>query len=1443
MERALLTLLAAHPDRPVPADRLVDGLWGPTPPSTATKTLHTYVHRLRALLPAGTITTDGSGYRLAVPPGDIDAWRFAEEVTAAIDSVQLRPEDRADRLASALQQWRGTPFADVDAEPLLGPLRARLEDLHLQAMVARLDACVRAGRHREAVGELRAVLDQHPLREDVWANYALALYRSGRQADALGALATARRTLAEELGIEPGPELRRLQEQVLAQDPELQTGESPDEPAAGPDVEAASDEPLAQPEPEPERTADPERRLTTLLVAEVLGGQALRTAAGDDTARRVAAEVTAALSETMEEWQGTVIAADVWQMTAAFGVPVARDDDASRAIHAALALDASLADIRSQVDRSWTGGALRVRTAVHTASITVPLQAQDPAEMAATVPGLCAARPGTVLVSARTRTLTEELFEWGEEIASGQAWPVLAARHRPDKARLATGLRAPLIGRDADVAAVDAVLDALGNGVGGVLLITGEAGVGKSRLVSELADTHRDRMRWLVGHCASYAEATPYWPFRELLQSWLSLSQDPPDLETRVALHQQLERTVPDTAIELYPYLGAALGITLEPDQARRLQLAPEALQYRTFEAVGNLLEALARDDPVVLVIEDVHWADPTTVCLLEQLLDLTGTTALLLLITTRPDPDHPSTGISQTARRRLPHLTTELELTSLDGDGQRAMLEALIGPGTLPAAMARQVLELAEGNPFYLEELVGALVDAGALRSTRAGWTFDHEVQVSVPETVETVAHARIDRLDRPAHDLVTAASVLGRSFGLPLLQSVAGGRPGQPAGSGGSSGLVQTVNDLLRVGLLVQTQRWPESAYVFRHSLLQEAAYHLLPEERRRRLHRSAAEWLEDHYRGRRDEVAGLLARHWAAADDEDHAVTALLRAGDLARREHALDEAIDHYRRLLPLLERRGDTATTAIVLFRLALSLHNTLRFAEANRIYQRALAAWRPPAAVTATATLRYAGPPFRQVPDPVRPFTTCDIMLQMSLFDRLVERWPDDTIVPSLAEHWEISDDGLRYVFRLREGLVWSDGHPLTAGDVEFGIKRSLDPDRPGASAGLLYVFERAQDYVHRRLDDHRGIGVRALDDRTVEFRLATPAPYLMGMLNRPDCGPQPRHTIEARDDDWGAVEHEVVSGAFHRVSTTADRVVLERRADYQGHRAGNVRRVQWRLEEPPEATAAFRAGEVDLAWGAEPDAASRRSDASATSPLARVDYLVFQHAREPICDPRVRLALAHAIDRSALDALIQPRIAATGGLVPPALAGHTPDIAPRFDPARGRDLLGRACVDRPLHLAAPRSPTYGTAAMTEAVAGMWKEYLDLEVEVHLLDLAAYDELEEDPGTIDAFVSSWIPGYMDPDCFLRLLLHSEGPDNVGRFANTVYDDLVERARREVDGRTRLALYHQADRLAVAELAAVIPLAYRRIPFVHRPNLRGWWEFGKSWANFADLTLP
>jgi ABC-type oligopeptide transport system substrate-binding subunit/class 3 adenylate cyclase len=1185
-----------------------------------------------------------------------------------------------------------------------------------------------------------------------------------------------------------------------------------------------------------------ERKVLTAVFADVVGSTALAERLDPEDVKLIVGEAVARIVGEVESLGGHVkdLAGD--GLLAFFGAPTTREDDAERAVRCALRIVGEMEEYAREVRRGWGAEGFGVRVGAATGAVVVGEVGSgsrveyaafgDTVNVAARLQS--AAEPGAVLVDDATHREVEGLFEWGDsrelELKGKSepvaAWPVAGIAAAGRTQRGLPGVETRLVGRSRELGLGREALEALRAGRGGILVVAGDAGIGKSRLLNELRElAERAGSCWLEGRCVSYGESLPYFPFRDLLRGeWIGAGAEEPELRVRVGLRRRLEQLFDSSADELYPYLGGLLEVALEHEAAARTsQLSPEALQWRTFEVVGQLFARLAEAAPLVLALEDLHWADPTSVLLLEQLLSLAEEAPVLLVLSLRPERDHSAWGLREHAGREFPHLVREIDLGPL-GDADGELLAALVAPATLPADLERRVLEAADGNPFFLEELVRSLADVGALVRTDDGWRFDHAVEVEVPPTVEKAILARLDRLSAPARDLVTAASALGRTFALPLLEGVLGEMPDD------------ALHELQRLGLLRQSRRWPQPEYRFRHALIQETAYRTLLAEQRKQLHRRAAEWLEERYVGREAEALGLLAYHWLRAEDEDKAADYLLRAGDKARLEYALDEAIEHYRDLLPLLERRGERQEIALVLFKLALALHTSLRFGEANETYQRAFEHWTPPEPRTATERLRVATSFLPNDLDPKSAIAWPNIQACMQLFSRLVVAWPERSLVPALAERWEISDDGLRYVFHLREGLTWSDGAPLTAHDIEFGIKRVLDPESPGSSVAIYFALENGEETYLGQNTDWDAVGVRALDDRTIEFRLTAPAPYWMNVMNRPDSGPQPRHAID------GVAEARVVSGAFEVAERTDDRLVLRRRAE----RAGNVAEVELYRTAIADALPEYERGETDLILVrytprlADLMPGAVREDA-VLGPPAWSAYIRFDHSHPVAGNLELRRALAHAIDRDALAAVCPANlVVATGGVVPPALQGHTPDIALRYDPDLARECLAKSGYDGPLELAGMMV----WDDILDVIAGGWREVFGGRVSA-----SSWSWLEEEARSIGTRidtapirVTGWLPGYPDPEYYLRLLFQSTSRTNEGGFADPVFDELIEAARQERSDRGRLERFHEADRYAVAERVAVIPLVYGRSTAFVQPHVHGWWEFGKSSANFADLLV-
>ena len=308
-------------------------------------------------------------------------------------------------------------------------------------------------------------------------------------------------------------------------------------------------------------------------------------------------------------------------MLALFGAPTAHEDDPERAVRASLQIVEEIAEYAREVEAAWGVTGFGVRVGVQTGPVVVgAIGAGSRVEYSALGDAVnTAARlqalgePGLVLVGEQTFRLVEPMFDWGPATSfdlKGKSAPVvaraaLAATGTTVRTRGLEGVQARLIGRDRELdAGRDAVAGVLA-GTGGILLVTGEPGIGKTRLLAELHDLfdagspQHGRALWLEGRCVSYGESLPYWPFRDLLRAWIGVLADEPELRVRVALRRMVERSFGARSAELAPYLAALLGLTLEPDAAKRLaELSPEALQYRTFEVVRELISRLRRTDP-----------------------------------------------------------------------------------------------------------------------------------------------------------------------------------------------------------------------------------------------------------------------------------------------------------------------------------------------------------------------------------------------------------------------------------------------------------------------------------------------------------------------------------------------------------------------------------------------------------------------------------------------------------------------------------------------------------------------------------------------------------------------------------------------------------------------------------------------------------------------------
>jgi class 3 adenylate cyclase len=644
-----------------------------------------------------------------------------------------------------------------------------------------------------------------------------------------------------------------------------------------------------------------ERKLATIIFADLVGSTALAGSQDPERTRAVLERFYDAMAQEIEAAGGTVekFAGDA--VMAAFGAPASLEDHAERALHAALAMQRRLEEL--------FGETLSLRIGVNTGDVVVgkPREGSsfvtgDPVNVAARLEQ--AAEPGDVLVGERTVAAVRGAFEFAEpQTIEAKGKPEGVACRRLLRAlslmrpRGVSGLGQAFVGRDQEMRSLEQTYDQVTElGEPRLVTILGDAGVGKTRLVREfweyLGARAPEPFR-RTGRCLSYGKGVAYWPLAEVLKEHLQiLESDPPS----VALSRLGSREI----------LGLTFGLDVAQD------LHPLAARDRFQDAWVDFLGEVASERTTVMLIEDIHWGEESLLDLLERLLrDVTG--PLLLIATARPEflERRPGWGT------RIAGETLDLEALSMDDAG--GMLDGLLG-GTLPPGLREVVVQRAEGNPFFVEEVLGTLLDRGLLARDNGSWTLaELPSDFSVPDTIQAVLAARIDLLEPAEKHALQAASVIGRIFWAgPVYDLVEDAEPDLA---------ILEERDLIRrrAGSAIEGDR----EYAVKHALTREVAYASLPKARRARMHAAFARWLERTV-GASDEQASVLAHHLAAAvapEDADlawsgdeaaleelraDALTWLLRAAELSIGRMEIDDGLALLHRALELEvdeERRG------------------------------------------------------------------------------------------------------------------------------------------------------------------------------------------------------------------------------------------------------------------------------------------------------------------------------------------------------------------------------------------------------------------------------------------------------------------------------------------------------------------------------------------------------
>jgi ABC-type oligopeptide transport system substrate-binding subunit/class 3 adenylate cyclase/ABC-type lipoprotein export system ATPase subunit len=1186
-----------------------------------------------------------------------------------------------------------------------------------------------------------------------------------------------------------------------------------------------------------------ERKPVTILFTDIVGSTALAEKLDPEEWKEIVSAAHQRISQAVYRYEGTIAQLLGDGVLAFFGAPVTHEDDPIRAVHAALDIQQSIgeyaAELKGYVDQ------FQIRIGLNSGTVVVGsvgsdlhmeyLAIGDAVNLAARLQ--TAARPGGILISESTAKQVRAIFDLqslGEISLKGKAEPVSAFEvlHRkavPEGSRGFAELSSPLVGRQTELASLQSILARLEHGQGGIVFIFGEAGIGKSRLLEEARCTTSAKIRWLEGRSLSYGGALPYWTVIQLILQDLELSDGDPAARIRVALSRRLEQNLAGRRSEFAPYLYHLIGLQPASEAERKLtNMSAEALKRQVLVSVAAYISALVEKSPLVLVFEDLHWADASSLDVLERLFPLTERYPLLLVCLARPEREHGSWRLKQDALVDFPAQVKEIHLKGLSANESGDLVDGFLERAELPEEVHKQILDRAEGNPLYIEEILGNLIDQGTLIHADAGWQVTGQAaQFEIPDTLHGVLLARIDNLAEDVRHTLQQASVIGRSFLYRLLQAI----------SDAEAELDWHLAQLQRLDLVREKARLPELEYIFKHSLIQEAAYTSLLIERRHEFHRRVAKAMESLFADRIEEFYGFLAHHYELAGEELTAIGYYLKAGDKARLENAIQEARDMYEKAISLLEASGDWEATAPIWLKLGLTQQLVFEFEQAHLAYEKAFNLQRqarmnkPLTRVFARpgdgrAILR-AGKIYSYLDkgielDPFRIVSTVMWEIVPQLFAALGKYDFEANLVPHIARSWEILEDGLRYVFHLRDDVHWTDGKPITAADFEWSWKHLLVPGNPPYPAMMLDDVLGARPYRLGENPDPDRVGVHALDELTLEVLLEKPVPYFIYLTACQPGMPLPSHIVPRFGEDWWKPEHGVYSGPFRLTEYAPNRLRFEKNPLYFDDFPGNLDEIVMEFTHYNDRTLVkrFLNEELDIIFNFP------LYDPAQTIPSKfqnrrcglTTNFLTFNPTKPPLDDPRVRRALVQGLDFRHIEELISMPygVYQGGGLVPPGMAGYSPELGLPFDLKLARNLLAEAGYPGGKGFPVLKYFFIEESLGLEKLVRHLKEDLGIECEV-LVDSSGMVE----PSLKDAnfLFSCWIADYPDPDSFLRNLPSSEGGLKETGWKNMHYDQLIEEAGKCVDQKRRMELYRQADRIITNEEVVIMPLSYGTSPLM------------------------
>jgi class 3 adenylate cyclase/tetratricopeptide (TPR) repeat protein len=652
-----------------------------------------------------------------------------------------------------------------------------------------------------------------------------------------------------------------------------------------------------------------ERKHVTVLFADLSGYTAMTEKLDPEEVNEIMSRIFGEIAQAVTRYGGFIERLIGDAAMVLFGVPKAHEDDPARAIRTALEINERIKALSPHFEVG-IGQPLAMHSGINTGLVVtgeVDLEkgthgiTGDTINVASRLEGLAAS--GEILVGPATYAQTKAFFNFEHlepAALKGKAEPlrifkVLSPRQVSRKIRLSCGLSTGLIGRKAEQARLENIFSQLKDGQGNILSVCGNAGAGKSRLVEEFkAGLNLEEIRWLEGHASAYTQNTPYSLFIDLLTRTFQIQEGDSAARVRDKVKDGIEGLV-GRQLGVVPYVAELFSLSYSDED----EASPENWKEQLFKAVKEIFTALAARRPTIVCLEDLHWADPSSLELIRFLFS-DFSYSLIFLCIFRPR----LTLLSDQQISILADSYQEIRLQDLLPDEAQDMIKALLKTEKIPAELKRFIREKVEGNPFYLEEVINSLIEAHILLRAEDGWILQGSISSSnIPPTIQGVISGRIDRLENPMKRILQEAAVIGREFYYAILSRISVFR----------ENIESALERLEHLDLIKTKSIEPDLEFLFKHALTQEVAYGGLLIRERKDIHERIGHVIEQLFHGRLPEFYETLAFHYKQSQSFHKAVVYLVKSGDKSLRRYALEESHQNFRDAFEILGKKPDRST--------------------------------------------------------------------------------------------------------------------------------------------------------------------------------------------------------------------------------------------------------------------------------------------------------------------------------------------------------------------------------------------------------------------------------------------------------------------------------------------------------------------------------------------------